>query len=364
MTSIVRVADLLRTVTISVAMVSSGWAAQTAVNAADRESQRALGQQILQATGARGGLIVHLGCGDGQLTTALHADKDCLVHGLDADPNRVDAARRHVRSLGLYGKVSVDTFDGRHLPYIDHLVNLVVADGPGVVSTDSGLTDGVPMDEVMRVLAPGGVAYIKDGASWTKAVKPWPEEIDQWTHFLHGPDNNAVAADSVVGPPRRMQWLAEPKWTRHHGPDKGTQPAIRAVVAAGGRIHYLVDETTAAHIKVPSRWSLVTRDAFNGVLLWKRPLPIREFPRRLEQLWRALVTDGDRLYVPLGTEEPLSALDSETRKQMCELLEEISRRERVTVLHVTHNLDEARHLADCLFSLVDGKIQQLETLQE
>jgi ABC-type sugar transport system ATPase subunit len=66
----------------------------------------------------------------------------------------------------------------------------------------------------------------------------------------------------------------------------------------------------------------------------------------------------------LCLDEPLSALDSETRKQMCELLEEVSRREQVTVLHVTHNLDEARRLADCLFSLVDGKIQQMELAQE
>lgn len=66
----------------------------------------------------------------------------------------------------------------------------------------------------------------------------------------------------------------------------------------------------------------------------------------------------------LCLDEPLSALDSETRKQMCTLLEEISRKEHVTVLHVTHNLDEARRLADCLFSLVDGKIQQMETIQE
>lgn len=66
----------------------------------------------------------------------------------------------------------------------------------------------------------------------------------------------------------------------------------------------------------------------------------------------------------LCLDEPLSALDSETQRQMCTLLEEISRRERVTVLHVTHNLDEARRLADCLFSLADGKIQQMETLRE
>ena len=66
----------------------------------------------------------------------------------------------------------------------------------------------------------------------------------------------------------------------------------------------------------------------------------------------------------LCLDEPLSALDSETRKQMCEVLEQISQRERVTVLHVTHNLDEARRLADCLFSMVDGKIQQLDISQE
>jgi len=58
----------------------------------------------------------------------------------------------------------------------------------------------------------------------------------------------------------------------------------------------------------------------------------------------------------LCLDEPLSALDSETQQQMCLLLREISTREQVTTLHVTHNLNEARELADCLFSVVDGKI--------
>ena len=31
-------------------------------------------QPILKESGVRGGLIVHLGCGDGKLTVALHAD--------------------------------------------------------------------------------------------------------------------------------------------------------------------------------------------------------------------------------------------------------------------------------------------------
>jgi len=65
----------------------------------------------------------------------------------------------------------------------------------------------------------------------------------------------------------------------------------------------------------------------------------------------------------LCLDEPLSALDSETRKEMCELLENISREEQVTTLHVTHNLDEARHLADYLFEVVDGKISPAETVR-
>src|SRR5512137_2632504 len=70
--------------------------------------ERQLAQQVLDATGVRGGLIVHLGCGDGRLTAALRASESYLVHGLDADPRHVAAARARIQSLGLYGPVSVD----------------------------------------------------------------------------------------------------------------------------------------------------------------------------------------------------------------------------------------------------------------
>ena len=156
-------------------------------------------EQILAATGVKGGLVVHLGCGDGRLTAALRASDGYIVQGLDAD---VTAARNYIRSLGLYGPVSAEQWSGARVPYIDNLVNLIVADDLGKV----------PMSEVLRVLAPLGVAYI--GGKTT--VKPWPEDIDEWTHYLHGPANNAVAHDTVVGPPRHIQWLGGPTWTRNH----------------------------------------------------------------------------------------------------------------------------------------------------
>ncbi|MHC4561083.1 MAG: methyltransferase domain-containing protein, partial [Planctomycetota bacterium] len=61
---------------------------------------------ILNSTGIKGGLVVHIGCGDGQLTAALHVNDSYLIHGLDTDENNIIKAREHIRSLGLYGKVS------------------------------------------------------------------------------------------------------------------------------------------------------------------------------------------------------------------------------------------------------------------
>ncbi|GIW82248.1 MAG: hypothetical protein KatS3mg105_4055 [Gemmatales bacterium] len=55
-------------------------------------------------------------------------------------------------------------------------------------------------------------------------------------------------------------------------------------------------------------------------------------------------------------DEPLSALDENTREDMYSLLQSVQKHTGVTVLHVTHNLSEARKLADQLFQLLDGKI--------
>ena len=258
----------------------------------------ASGKAIIEASGVRGGLVVHLGCGDGQGTAALRAGDAYIVQGLATNAADVAKARAAIHARGLAGPVSVDRFDGTHLPYVDNLVNLLVTDGLG----------SVPMAEVLRVLAPGGVAMV-GGA---KTVKPVPEAIDEWTHFFHGPDNNALARDTVVGPPRHMQWLAGPTWTRDHHADKGSYPGVRAVVSANGRLFYMRDETPTSDMTVPSCWSLVARDGYSGVLLWKKPLGFTEFDRRLEDVWRTLVADGDRVYASLGEGRPLSALDAAT----------------------------------------------------
>lgn len=66
----------------------------------------------------------------------------------------------------------------------------------------------------------------------------------------------------------------------------------------------------------------------------------------------------------LCLDEPLSALDEETRAEIRQVLRELRSHQPVTILHITHNLADARHLADCLFRLRDGRIESLakETL--
>jgi SAM-dependent methyltransferase len=256
--------------------------------------QRDLAARVLADSGVKGGLIVHLGCGDGRLTAALRLNERCLVQGLDTDAANIEKARSTIRGLNVYGSVSVGRFDGMHLPYIDNVVNLVVSEDLG----------SARMEEILRVLAPRGVAYVKKGDSWEKAVKPWPEEIDQWTHYLHGPDNNAVAMDTRVGPPRHLQWKSGPLWCRSHN---GVAKSIALVLSAGGRLFSVIDEGLIGQPGLPDRWTLVARDGFNGKLLWKKELA--------KPSKRSLVAAGEKLYL-ISADRELTILDGATGRAL------------------------------------------------
>jgi len=287
----ISVSRLTFIVALAVCLALSGGAA-----AADAKADA---RAILDATGVKGGLIVHVGCGAGRLTAALRANDSYLVHGLDTDAANVDKARKCAAAQKLYGVVAIDRFAGEHLPYIDNLVNLVVAADLGKV----------PVAEVMRVLRPNGVAYI----GGKKTVKPRPREIDEWTHYMHDAGGNAVAHDTVIGPPRRVQWVGSPRWARHHD----HMSSVSAVVTAAGRVFTIFDEGSRASILLPPKWKLIARDAFNGTILWKRPIA-RWYTHMLRLksgpavLPRRLVAVGDRVYVTLGIDAPLTVLDGAT----------------------------------------------------
>ncbi len=259
------------------------------------------GRDILEATGVKGGVVVHVGCGDGELTGQLRPNDRYVVLGLDVDQTHVAKARRNIRAAGVYGKVSVDRFDGRNLPLVDNFANLVV------VSSRERVTAA----EIMRVLAPGGVAYVKDGEQWNKTVKPWPAEMDEWTHYMHDPAGTCVGRDALVGPPRRLKWVGSPRHARSHE----HTASLHAMVSAKGRVFYVMDEGSRASIQLPSRYVVRARDAFNGTVLWKRDLPgwfNHLFPLKAGPAYmpRRLVAVDEVVYVSGGIGHRLLALDA------------------------------------------------------
>ncbi len=251
---------------------------------------------ILRDSGVQGGLVIVIGCDD--IADIAGIGDRYLVQVLGRSAEDVSKARAQIKARGKYGKVSVIEWDGATLPYVDNLVNLLV-DKDGKISNE----------EALRVLAPRGVALIK-GA---KTVKPVPADIDSWTHYLHGPDNNAVANDMQVGPPKHMQWLAGPRWTRNHHKIN----SISSIATANGRLFYIMDTATSANMSVPGKWRIVARDAFNGVELWRKKIAswvphtigFRSGPPHVTRL---LVASDNRIYAPLGKDGPINAIDAAT----------------------------------------------------
>ena len=295
----------------------------------------AAADDILPAYDVTGGFVVHLGCGDGELTARLKKSDAQVVHGLNTDPEQIRQARERFLSAQLGGTVSAATFDGRRLPYVDNMVNLLVCSDQYEVSRE----------EVLRVLCPGGVALLPDG----KLTKPWPDALDQWTHYLHDADNNAVSQDKAIAAPlERLQWTGGPRYSRHH--DKSS--SVPAVVSAAGRVFYIADEGPRASILWAPDWQLVARDAFNGVILWRKPIetwtshlwPLKSGPSVSP---RRLVAVGRHVYVTLGLTAPVAKLDAATGRKAkvytgTENAEEIVLSDGVLYLVVNPSIDSGQ----------------------
>ncbi|MFQ5810545.1 MAG: PQQ-binding-like beta-propeller repeat protein, partial [Armatimonadota bacterium] len=214
-------------------------------------------QQANDTSRITGGLCVQLGSSDLGFVLEAARTGRFLVHVLDADPSAVARARQHLQEQSLYGLVSVDrASSARPLPYADNLVNVLV------VEPNTGLT--IPPAEIARVVSPNGLVIIPEssagairaaglqgiqsvdaGGRRLVARKPWPTDMDSWTHPRHASDGNAVSADTLVGPPRGVQWVA--------GPPR----EINYMVSSAGRNFYA---------------GLLARDSFNGLRLWQKSL--------------------------------------------------------------------------------------------
>jgi len=252
--------------------------------------------RILQDGKVSGGLGVQLGCEDLAIPLELARTGRFLIQVLDGDPAQVDRARRKLQAQGRYGIISVDQIGSpSRLPYAENLVNVFFLRSGGQPGRELAA-------EIARVLRPGGVAVVaggpmaeaamkeagfqdvkaaEAGSKWLAGRKPWPPAMGQWSHARHGSDGNTVSGDTLVGPPRRVRWIA--------GPSRESSQ----LVTAAGRNFYA---------------DVLARDSFNGLRLWERPLRDRgpAIP----------VAGGDLLFVV--SQKKLVAVDGPTGRTVRE----------------------------------------------
>jgi outer membrane protein assembly factor BamB len=115
----------------------------------------------------------------------------------------VETARRRILASGLYGPVSVDRFDGHRLPYVDGLVNLLVASEPG----------NVPM-------------YTKGYQGTSLAVRG--------PNVVYCTSDALVRLDRATG---RQMWRVPIEYVRPH------VPGMEAALVLSDDAVYLVDRT-------------------------------------------------------------------------------------------------------------------------
>jgi outer membrane protein assembly factor BamB len=257
---------------------------------------------IAAESGISGGLCVQVGAEDVETVAGLALSGHFLVQVLDADPQRVQEARRRFQASGIYGLFSVDQMsDGSKLPYTENLVNLLLVKGPD--------DEQVPPREAYRVLCPDGTVTYAPGQATAEQLtaagfvdvrksnppggsllgrKPRPAGMDEWTHPRHSASGNAVSHDTLVAPPRRVRWVV------------GAQAEVPGMVTAAGRTFY---------------GGVLARDGFNGLRLWHRdvigPPSADGFTmKKLEPHNVPPVADGDRVYVVEN--KKLRALDAAT----------------------------------------------------
>jgi molybdopterin-binding protein len=95
-------------------------------------------------------------------------------------------------------------------------------------------------------------------------------------------------------------------------------------------------------------------------LLHRRPDTLSGGEKQKVALGRAIVTRPELLLV----DEPLSALDPETREGVQQELRQLHRALGITILHVTHDFEEAIALGSRIAVIGEGRLMQVGTPEE
>lgn len=132
--------------------------------------------------------------------------------------------------------------------------------------------------------------------------------------------------------------------------------------------HLSVEENIIFGLKIKGISSYDIKSKLEKVsIMFKIEHLLQRFPKNLsggEQqrvaLARALITSPKILLM----DEPFSALDPVTKEEFKAMVKNIHKDIDITIIHVTHDFDEALYLADRVAVIIDGVIQEIGTPEE
>lgn len=132
--------------------------------------------------------VLDIGTGRGGFPTHVAAERGADVHGIDIDPLHVSEARANARERGVSESTEFSVGDYHDIPYPDDTFDAV----SGIETVCHSERKERVLEEIRRVLAPGGRLMISDGfRSRTALTDPEAEKLrtvlDGWAvpDFAH-----------------------------------------------------------------------------------------------------------------------------------------------------------------------------------
>lgn len=239
--------------------------------------------QDLKTIGTTRGVVavVEPGAGDTARILDLARASELTLYVQSSDQQRAAALQQAADQAGLLGgRVFVDAGPADAIGLADNVADAVLALGPGTRD-----------NEFLRVLRPRGTAHLGQ----RRLVKPVPAGMDDWSHPYHGPDNNPQSKDQLAKGDLRTQFLGFPLFS----------PMPQQSVVAGGRVFKAFGHIAHKANQNEVLNTLMAINAYNGTILWKRPLPEGFMIHR-----NTMVATDDALY--LGDHESCKVFDAAT----------------------------------------------------
>lgn len=289
--------------------------AASAVSAQDAALKKLVLDQFPGKT--QPGLCLYLGVQEGQTLSEIAAETRLQVQGVVENRELAERLRQSIPAFKEAERLSVVWRRTQHLPYLDNLADLIVADGWGggdlkslqlsdlirvlcpfgvaIVGCDSGLEGTALLAEAQKIKGINAALLDRKGA-WIKIVKPFDPRMGEWCGSAPQ-GNSLVSNDQVVSPSKEVRWINYPMYGAAWDSYGGSGSYGRESLAGGRCFHTEVD-----YIKPGvSQYYAIARNGFNGVQLWKVPIPEKS---------SIAASDEKRVY--LGEGKDLVARDANT----------------------------------------------------